>query len=173
MFGGSSGWHVPWCRKAPLAKPRPGRGFRPDFLKSFLKEGLPGRSREERTHTKSHEAQARSSDQQTSPWRRRHCSMHEQARSSRAQVRPLDSFEGAGATRGSLGQQIESRVICGLRRGHWHIGEPSVSDDNDKHTRGQVYPFRPGRDGSGDGAYYSERDIGNSRKSKCSSSRRR
>ena len=24
-----------------------------------------------------------------------------------------------------------------------------VSDDNDKHTRGQVYPFRPGRDGSG------------------------
>jgi Adenylate cyclase, family 3 (some proteins contain HAMP domain) len=24
-----------------------------------------------------------------------------------------------------------------------------VSDDNDKHTRGQVYPFRPGRNGSG------------------------
>jgi hypothetical protein len=24
-----------------------------------------------------------------------------------------------------------------------------VSDDNDKDTRGQVYPFRPGRDGSG------------------------
>jgi hypothetical protein len=50
-----------------------------------------------------------------------HCSMHEQARSSRAHARPLGLFEGAGATGAALASKSnpESSVGFGEAIGTW------------------------------------------------------